>query len=105
MLRKNKKEDPFFTNKELHRFFNSFKWEKTIKGNREIETLQKNLIHDEEYRDAWKANVAMAIYDTRKLKGETAHEWRQRCAEQFIKYLCAGHSDDPTSQMMEAIGH
>jgi len=70
-----------------------------------IERVQFELIHDSEYRDAWKANIAMAIYDTRKKKGETAHEWRQRCAEQFIKYLCAGHPDDKTSQIMEAIGH
>ena len=70
-----------------------------------IEAIQFHLIDDSEYRDVWIANVAMAIYDTRQKKGETAHEWRQRCAEQFIKYLCAGHPDDPTSQMMEAIGH
>ena len=73
--------------------------------NKAIEKIQFELIHDDEYRDVWKANVAMAICDTRKKKGETAHEWRQRCAEQFIKYFCAGHSDDPTSQFMEAIGH
>lgn len=70
-----------------------------------LEAVQFHLIDDTQYRDTWKANVAMAIYDTRQTKGETAHEWRQRCAEQFIKYLCAGHPDDPTSQMMEAIGH
>ena len=70
-----------------------------------IEALQHELIHDTEYRDAWKANIAMAIYDTRKPNGETAHKWRQRCAEQAIKFICAGHPDDPTSQFMEAIGH
>jgi len=70
-----------------------------------IEAIQYALIHDEEYRHVWVCNVAMGIYDTKKKKGETAHEWRQRCAEQFIKYLCAGHPDDPTSQFMEAIGH
>jgi len=70
-----------------------------------IEVIQFILINDTEYRDLWTANVAMAIYDTKQKKGETAHEWRQRCAEQFIKYLCAGHPDDPTSQLMEAIGH
>ena len=70
-----------------------------------VEAVQFKLISDSEMRDAWKANVAMAIYDTTKKKGETAHVWRQRCAEQFIRYLCAGHPDDPTSQMMEAIGH
>ena len=70
-----------------------------------LEAVQFKLISDSEMRDTWKANVAMAIYDTRQKKGETAHEWRQRCAEQFIKYLCAGHPDDPTSQLMEAVGH
>jgi len=70
-----------------------------------LEAVQFWLIEDTELRDAWKANVAMAIYDTRQKKGESVHEWRQRCAEQFIKYLCAGHPDDPTSQLMEAIGH
>ena len=69
-----------------------------------IGSVQSALIHDAEYRETWVANIAMAIYDTQK-KGVTAHEWRQRCAEQFIKYLCAGHPDDPTSQMMESIGH
>ena len=70
-----------------------------------LEAIQFFLIDDSEYRNTWKANVAMAIYDTKQKKGETGHEWRQRCAEQFIKYLCAGHPDDPTSQLMEAIGH
>lgn len=70
-----------------------------------VEAVQFNLISDSELRDVWKANVAMAIYDTKQKKGETAHEWRQRCAEQFIKYLCADHPDDPTSQLMEAVGH
>lgn len=70
-----------------------------------IEALQYALINGDDYRDTWKANVAMAIYDTKQKKGEAAHEWRNRCAEQFTKYLCAGHPDDPTSQLMEAIGH
>ena len=70
-----------------------------------VEVVQFNLISDSELRDVWNANVAMAIYDTKQKKGETAHEWRQRCAEQFIKYLCAGHPDDPTSQLMESVGH
>ena len=70
-----------------------------------LEAIQFFLIDDSEYRNTWKANVAMAIYDTKQKKGETAYEWRQRCAEQFIKYLCAGHPDDPTSQLMEAVGH
>ena len=69
-----------------------------------IKSIQYELIHDSEYRDVWIANVAMSIYDTDK-KGVTAHEWRQKCGEQFIKYLCAGHPDDPTSQLMESIGH
>lgn len=69
-----------------------------------VEHIQKKLIQDDEYRSIWVANIAMAIYDTRQKKGETAHEWRQRCAEQFIKYLCAGHPDDETSNFMEAIG-
>ena len=69
-----------------------------------IEAIQCLLIHDDDYRDTWRANVAMAIYDTTQKKGETVHEWRNRCGEQFIKYFCAGHKDDPTSQFMEAIG-
>jgi len=70
-----------------------------------LESIQFWLIEDQGLRDAWKANVAMAIYDTKRKKGELIHEWRQRCAERFIKYLCAGHPDDATSQLMEAIGH
>jgi len=72
---------------------------------KEIEVIQHELIHDEDYRHGWRANVAMAIYDTKQKKGETAYEWRNRCGEQFIKYFCAGHKDDPTSQFMEVIGH
>ena len=70
-----------------------------------ILTVQYSLIHDDELWQTWRANVAMAIYDTKQKKGETAHTWRNRCGEQFIKYLCAGHKDDPTSQLMESIGH
>lgn len=70
-----------------------------------FEVIQFSLIHDEALRSGWVANIAMAIYDTRQKKGETAHEWRQRCANKFIQYLCAGHPDDETSKLMEAIGH
>ena len=69
-----------------------------------IEAVQRSLIHDEDYRDTWRANIAMAIYDSKQKKGETTHVWRNRCGEQFIKYFCAGHKDDPTSQIMEAVG-
>ena len=69
-----------------------------------IEAFQHELIHDTKYRNAWKANIAMAIHDTKRLKKETMHEWRLRCAEQAIKFVCAGHPDDPTSQFMEAVG-
>ncbi len=68
------------------------------------EALQYKLIHDDGYRLGWRANIAMAIFDTKQKKGETAHEWRNRCGEQFIKYFCAGHKDDPTSKLMESIG-
>ena len=70
-----------------------------------IEAVQHSLIHDEDYRDTWRANIVMAIYDTKQKKGETTHAWRNRCGEQFVKYFCAGHKDDPTSQLMESIGH
>ena len=69
-----------------------------------VERVQFDLINDSDYRDTWQANVAMAIYDTKQKKGESAHSWRNRCAEQFLKYFCAGHPDDPTSQLMEAVG-
>lgn len=70
-----------------------------------INTVQHELIHSLEYREMWAANIAMAIYDTKKKVGETAYQWRQRCAEQTIKYICAGNLDDPTTQFMESIGH
>ena len=81
-----------------------------MKGKRQelsdaIEALQHGLIHDKEYRLAWVANIAMAIYDTKQKHGETVHQWRQRCGEQDIKYICAGHPDDETSNFMEAIGY
>lgn len=69
-----------------------------------VKRVQHELIHNSESRNAWKANIAMAIYDTRRKKSETIHEWRNRCAEQFLKYLCANHPDDPTSRLMEKIG-
>lgn len=47
------------------------------------------LVKDSEYRESWKANIAMAIYDTEKPKGMTAHEWRNECAENFLKRLTA----------------
>jgi hypothetical protein len=76
-----------------------------IKLDAAINRIQHELIHDDEYRYNWKANIAMAIHDTGRDKSETIHEWRNRCAEQAIKYLCADHPDDPTGQLMEKIGH
>jgi hypothetical protein len=45
------------------------------------------LLSDEDTRAGWRANIAMAIYDTKHKRGETAHEWRQRCAERFLDIL------------------
>jgi len=45
------------------------------------------LLSDDDTRAGWRANIAMAIYDTKQEKGETAHEWRQRCAERFLDIL------------------
>ena len=66
-----------------------------------INTIQSALLSDEEYRQTWVANIAMAIHDTRREPGEGLHAWRQRCAETFLRYLTAGHEDDPTSKAME----
>jgi len=64
-----------------------------------IEKLQHALLHDEGYRQAFVANVACAIMDTKRIRGETIHEWRNRCGNTFVNYLTAGHKDDPISQM------
>lgn len=45
------------------------------------------LLSDDETRAGWRANIAMSIYDTKKESGESAHEWRQRCAERFLDIL------------------
>ena len=54
-----------------------------------IEKLIKALNNDNGYRESWKANIAMAIYDTNKPKVMTAHEWRNECAETFLQRLTA----------------
>jgi len=66
-----------------------------------IKTIQNELLTDDEYRASWVANVAMAIHDTRRTTDEDEHQWRNRCAETFLRYLTAGHRNDPTSKAME----
>jgi len=66
-----------------------------------IKTIQDALLTDDEYRASWVANISMAIYDTCEMTGEEDHLWRNRCAETFLRYLTAGHPDDPTSINME----
>ncbi len=64
-----------------------------------MKTLQTELLADEEYRRGWQANIAMAIHDTSRRRGESVHEWRNRCANTFLNYLTAGHPNDPVSNM------
>lgn len=45
------------------------------------------LRNDAGYRQSWVANIAMAIYDTKRLDGETEVEWLNRGAEAFIELL------------------
>ena len=53
-----------------------------------IESLIESLRTDEGYRESWRANIAMAIYDTRRNTGEPFHVWRNRCADTFLNRLC-----------------
>lgn len=68
-----------------------------------IEVLQYRLIHDKECRLAWRANIAMAIYDTERAVKEPLRQWRNRCAEQAIRYICAGHPDDEMTQLSDLL--
>lgn len=52
------------------------------------EKLIAALKADEDFREGWRANIVMAIYDTRREPGESLHNWRNRCAETFLNRLC-----------------
>lgn len=45
------------------------------------------LRNDAGYRTTWVANIAMAIYDTKRNEGETEVAWLNRGAEAFIALL------------------
>ena len=73
---------------------------------KEIKAIQSALIHDEDYRQTWIANVACAVM-VEMAETDTVVDWdtRQKIGERFVQFLCAGHPDDSMSQFMEAIGH
>lgn len=56
----------------------------------------EELLSDPETRRGWIDNIAMSIHDTKRAKGESAHDWRNRCAERFLDILGL-----PTSESLD----
>lgn len=66
---------------------------KKVRMESPIARLTKALKRDPGYRIAWKANLAMAFYDTyRQQKGRTGrvklHKIANDAAEHFLKLIC-----------------
>ena len=54
-----------------------------------LKKLIKILRKDEGTREAWRANIACAIMDTKQAKDESDYKWHNRCAETFLNRLCS----------------
>ncbi len=61
-----------------------------------VEVLRKHLVKDPDYRQGWKANIAMALFDEFKESGWDEgsedidiHATCNRGADRFLQNLCA----------------
>jgi hypothetical protein len=70
-----------------------------------IKVLSKALVEDDEYWEAWKANIAMAIYDEytdnhlpwAKVSHGDIHEIANKGADRFLKLLTAEKTTEDES--------
>ena len=53
-----------------------------------IQIVKQELIDDPRWRLSFQDNIACAILDTKREKGECLADWRNRCAEKFLLRLC-----------------